>query len=120
MLEAYGALLTERQREFVRLHCHKDLSFGEIAREFGVSRQAVHDAVRQAEITMEQYEARLGLLVRSAGKQIVPAAEKLKPIIEKVAALRRRLATQGIIYDTTDYLRALDELLALLREQAGG
>ena len=128
LLETYGPLLTERQREFVRLHYHEDLSFGEIARDASVSRQAVHDAVRQAETAMEHYETSLRLLGRSitpapkplAGETIpetargIPASG-LEPIIEKLDALRRRLASQGIIYDTSDYVRKCDEVLADLR-----
>jgi len=131
LLETYGALLTERQREFVRLHYHEDMSFGEIARDFGVSRQAVHDAVSQAEAAMEHYEAGLGLLARSGRGQAPPAAAaptevhpaispaSLEPIIEKLSSVRRHLATRGIIYDPSDYVRTLDDVLALLRELTG-
>jgi predicted DNA-binding protein YlxM (UPF0122 family) len=131
LLEIYGALLTERQREFVRFHYHEDLSFGEIARDHGVSRQAVHDAVRQAEAAMEHYEAGLGLLARSGGGQAAsvsgafeaaqerPAA-RIEPVIEKLDALRRRLATQGVIYDVGNYVRTLDEVIGGLRKQSGG
>lgn len=61
LLDLYGALLTDRQRDFVRLHYAEDLSFGEIAREHGVSRQAVHDAVKHAEASLMDYDAKLGL-----------------------------------------------------------
>jgi len=128
LLETYGSLLTARQREFVRLHYHEDLSFGEIARDSGVSRQAVHDAVRQAEAAMEHYEASLRLLARSVtpapkppAAEAIPgttpgiAASSLEPIIEKLDTLRRRLASQGIIYDASDYVRKCDEVLADLR-----
>jgi hypothetical protein len=125
LLQAYGPLLTRKQKEFVELHYNEDMSFGEIAREFGVSRQAIHDAVRQAEAAMEHYEDCLGLVARGGGRiapvgQAAPAtadgnAAKLGPIIEKLAHLRRRLATQGVIYDATDYVRALDEVIAHLQ-----
>jgi hypothetical protein len=125
LLETYGPLLTERQREFVRLHYHDDLSFGEIAHDFGVSRQAVHDAVRQAKAAMEHYEAGLGLLARSVRGQGAPprveqtvSSDFLEMIIEKLNHLRRNLATQGVIYDTKDYVRSLDEVIARLRERA--
>ena len=62
LLDLYGALLTERQRSFVQLHFNEDHSFGEIAREHSVSRQAVHDAVKHAENALESYESKLHLL----------------------------------------------------------
>lgn len=64
LLDLYGNLLTERQREFVILHYDEDQSFGEIALGKGVSRQAVHDAVKHAEKSLEQYERKLRLLER--------------------------------------------------------
>lgn len=123
LLEMYGALLTERQREFVRLHHSEDMSLGEIARDFGVSRQAIHDAVRQAEATMEHYEAALGLLANSAGQDGEEQAQDagtLEPIIEELDGLRRRLGSQGIIYDSDDYVRVLDGVVERLKELAGG
>lgn len=62
LMDIYGELLTERQRLFVKLHFEDDLSFGEIAADHQVSRQAVHDAVKHAEESLENYEAKLGLL----------------------------------------------------------
>ena len=62
LMDIYGALLTEKQRKFMNLHYEKDLSFGEIACEYRVSRQAVHDAVKRAEASLENYEQYLGLL----------------------------------------------------------
>lgn len=64
LLDLYGNLLTDRQRDFVRLHYDEDQSFGEIAQGKGVSRQAVHDAVKHAEKSLEQYERKLRLLER--------------------------------------------------------
>ena len=47
LLDVYGALLTERQRQFMLMHFEQDLSFSEIAREFRISRQAVHKTVSE-------------------------------------------------------------------------
>ncbi|GEM_PF-498085 len=68
LVDLYGNLLTERQRKFVLLHFNQDQSFGEIAQVFGVSRQAVHDAVKHAERSLEEYEAKLRLLERGIPK----------------------------------------------------
>ncbi len=132
LLEIYGSLLTERQREFVRLHHNEDLSLGEIAREFHVSRQAVHDAVRQAEATMEHYEQNLGLLGRPAARVSAAtergaendaparqASEEFRMLVAELESIRRRLATQGIIYDCGAYVRSLDDVIAKLRTLLG-
>lgn len=64
LYDFYNALLTEKQRECLNMHYLQDLSLAEIAEEFGVSRQAVHDILRRAEQTLEEYEEKLGLAAR--------------------------------------------------------
>jgi hypothetical protein len=58
----YSNLLTEKQREFLRLYYEEDLSLGEISERFGISRQAVYDSLRSSEMCLERYEKELGLL----------------------------------------------------------
>ena len=41
----YGALITEKQNEWLRLHYDEDISLGEIAQLYSVSRQAVLDGI---------------------------------------------------------------------------
>lgn len=62
LLDTYGNQLTEKQRTFLRLYFEDDLSFGEIAREHGVSRQAIFDSVRHGEEALENLESNLGLI----------------------------------------------------------
>lgn len=64
LVDYYGQLLTERQRDILSLHYEDDLSLGEIGERLGVSRQAVHDLLSRAEEALEDYEARLGVVAR--------------------------------------------------------
>jgi len=64
LYDFYGSLLTDKQQECLEMHYLNDLSLSEIADEFGVSRQAVHDILRRAEQTLEEYESKLGLVER--------------------------------------------------------
>ena len=56
LLTEYGALLTEKQREMLRMYTELDMSLFEVAEEFSVTRQAVRDAVRHAVTTLQNYE----------------------------------------------------------------
>jgi uncharacterized protein len=60
LLDVYGALLTDHQREACRLHLEDDWSVSEIAEHFGCSRAGAHDLVRRALTQMAHYEERLG------------------------------------------------------------
>ncbi len=62
LYDMYGELLTERQRKCLDLHYLQDLSLGEIAAEFGVSRQAINDILHRTTEILEQYDQKLKLL----------------------------------------------------------
>ena len=62
LLDAYSELLTEHQRDTLRLHLEKDWSYAEIAASQGVSRTAVYDLVHRAEAVLSAYETKLGLI----------------------------------------------------------
>ncbi len=64
LLDFYGGLLTQRQQCLLGAYYNEDLSLAEIAENEGISRQAVHDALRHGEKALETYEDRLGLLER--------------------------------------------------------
>ena len=64
LLAFYGELLTKNQREMARLHWEEDLSLAEIAQQFSVSRQSVHDTVGRTERQLEGWEEKLRLLKR--------------------------------------------------------
>lgn len=60
----YGALITDRQNEFIRLHYDEDISLGEIAEMYSVSRQAALDAIKRGESALAEYEEKLHLVSR--------------------------------------------------------
>lgn len=74
LLDVYGALLTDHQREACRLHLDGDWSFTELAEHFGFSRSAAHDLVRRAVAQLEHYEACLGHARELARRDEVEAA----------------------------------------------
>ena len=64
LFDFYGQLLTDRQKDFMELYYCHNLSLGEIADEFNVTRQAVYDTLKRAEQVISQYEAKLGLVAK--------------------------------------------------------
>ena len=88
LLDFYGALLSARQQEILGLYHEENYSLQEIAAEFGISRQAVHDAIRKAEKALQGYEEKLGLIRRfTLQKQEIDEAIKLLDSNDKERAL---------------------------------
>lgn len=65
LLDFYGGLLSDRQREILSLHYDEDLSLGEISQICGITRQGVADALKKGENALNDFEAKLGLMSRA-------------------------------------------------------
>lgn len=108
LYDFYNALLTDKQRDCLNMHYLQDLSLAEIADEFGVSRQAVHDILRRAEQTLEEYERKLGLAARySEERRLI--AEVISSLGQLPLAIRNRP-------EMSQALRQLHSLLEDTRE----
>ncbi|HDR7322515.1 TPA: putative DNA-binding protein [Bacillus toyonensis] len=81
LFDFYQSLLTQKQRSYMSLYYLDDLSLGEIAEEFDVSRQAVYDNIKRTEAMLEEYEDKLVLLQKFQERQRLVA--KLKQLISE-------------------------------------
>jgi uncharacterized protein len=61
LFDIYAPLLTDRQQEVLRLYFSDNYSLAEIAAEYFVSRQAVHDLIHRSLNALERFENKLGL-----------------------------------------------------------
>jgi predicted DNA-binding protein YlxM (UPF0122 family) len=92
LYDAYGALLTEKQRRYVEYYYRDDYSLSEIAGLVGVSRNAVHEQLGIAATHMEDYETVLGLVaVRKVVRQLVERLEMIGVDDVEVARIVREL-----------------------------
>ena len=64
LYDFYGPLLTKKQQNFIELYFQHNLSLGEIAEEFKISRQAVYDLIKRSVTSLEKFENKLGLCTR--------------------------------------------------------
>jgi len=62
LLDFYGKMLTDRQREIMILYYEDNLSLTEIADELGISKQAVSDSIKRSEKVLYETEDKLFLL----------------------------------------------------------
>lgn len=94
LLDYYGNMLTEKQREVIDFYYNDDLSLSEIAENEGISRQGVRDAIKRAEAQLTEMEDRLGFLKRSAQvraglEQICEAASRIRENNSRCSSVRQ-------------------------------
>lgn len=58
----YGALLTQKQREFLCLYYNEDFSLAEVADNYNISRQCVYDTIKNAESRLLDFESKIGFI----------------------------------------------------------
>ena len=61
----YSGLLTEYQSQLISMYYDEDLSLLEMAERLSISPQGVRDALKRAEKTLEELEAKLHLVKKS-------------------------------------------------------
>ena len=86
LYDFYGSLLTDRQREVMELYYGENLSLSEIASEFSISRQGVHDALKNAGRALHEYEQKLGLVdkFQQSREAIGDIDERIEGLMEDV------------------------------------
>ena len=82
LLDIYGDMLTEKQRNFLDYYYNDDLSLSEIAENEGITRQGVRDAIKRAETVLYDMESKLRFSQKLADMQsglddIVKCAEDI-------------------------------------------
>lgn len=103
----YGKLLSDRQRLFIQLYYEENYSLAEIAQEFQISRQGVHDGVKKAEKALHELEEKLGFVRRfqerekalsKIKKEILRLTDEYKQdagLAEKLRAIKSDVDTLG-------------------------
>lgn len=119
LMERYGNLLTEKQATMVRAYAVDGLSFSEVARKSGVSRQAVHESVRSAERVLSEYDEKLGHLASPKHEAVeLPAGIANSPdisqVVSKLESLKMKIARTGIIYSVDWIRKEIDLVMGML------
>lgn len=83
LLDFYGEVLTDKQRDMMQQYFNMDLSLSEIADNFNITRQGVRDAIKRGEATLTQLEDQIGF----AGKyrDIVSGVEQIKTLAQNIS-----------------------------------
>lgn len=82
LLDYFGPMLTEKQREDMDLYYNEDLSLAEIAEHSRISRQGVRDSIKRGEAYIEELEGKL---------HIVEKIEELQKTVAEMAKIASEL-----------------------------
>ncbi len=113
LMDFYGQMLTDKQREVVELYYNEDLSLAEIAEHSGITRQGVRDSIKRAECQLREYEERLGLAQRFT--QIQQELEEIVRCSKEIELINTRYYDSREITQRTD---RIVELAGRLNEQS--
>ena len=62
LLDIYGGVLTDKQRDVLDLYYNEDLSLSEIAANDEISRQGVRDSIKRGEETLLELDEKIGVV----------------------------------------------------------
>ena len=85
LIDFYGELLSERQREIMDYYYSEDLSLSEVSARTGITRQGVRDAIRRSEKLLSETEEKLGLVARFSAQK-----EDLRYIVCRLEEIQKR------------------------------
>lgn len=105
LLDFYGDMLTERQRDMVELYYNEDLSLAEIAVHSGITRQGVRDAIKRAEGLLLEYEKNLHLAQRF--QHIQQCLSEITDLAKDIERINDRFGASQEIYSRTGRIVAL-------------
>lgn len=103
LFDFYGELLTDHQKRVYRDAVFEDMSLGEIAQEYGISRQGVHDLIKRCDRLLDGYEEKL---------QLVSKFQKTR---QMVAEIRKKLQQFQETRDE-ELIRQIDQLSVEIME----
>ena len=94
LLDFYGDVLTQKQRDVMEQYYNDDFSLAEIAANFGITRQGVRDSIKRGESILLELEQKVGFAARYKAVQ-----ESLARIEELTRNIRFRNANNYAVSD---------------------
>ncbi len=110
LLDFYGEVLTQKQRDVLEQYYNDDLSLSEIAENFGITRQGVRDAIKHGEATLLDLEAKVGFAARY--RKMHETLDEMENVVREA-----RFANSSSYYgglSAGEVNRTMDRLLALI------
>lgn len=112
LLDFYGEVLNEKQREILDLYYNEDLSLAEIAESNGLTRQGVRHVIKKAEEAVTLLESKLGLAQRftALGAAYDAIADRLLALVSSLEAGASKEEIVERLKSEAESVRALKDI----------
>ena len=112
LLDFYGEVLSDKQREILDLYYNEDLSLAEIAESNGLTRQGVRHVIKKAEDDLLLLENKLGLANRfvTLGNEYRSIADNLFSIIAMIKNDSPKQEITELLEAETNRIRLLESI----------
>ena len=105
LLDFYGDILTERQKDMLDMYYNNDLSLSEIAENFSISRQGVRSVLKKGETILTEMEEKLNLASRFGTVQ-----EKSDMIAARLTELNSKINDSFVSNEIDLIIKQIKEL----------
>ncbi|MCL1951139.1 MAG: YlxM family DNA-binding protein [Turicibacter sp.] len=97
LYDAYGLLLTPKQKNYFELYYQEDWSLNEIAQQFAISRPAVFDNIKRTENLLLDYEEKLSLVKKQQQRlHLLDCLKTLSNQGDILAKIQKIIALEGL------------------------
>lgn len=105
LLDFYGEMLTEKQRDVIDLYYNQDLSLSEIAEHEGITRQGVRDSIKRGEVFLFELEDKLKMFDSYIETQKI--IQNIKYVAERIAAENKMYNYSNVITDNLNHINSI-------------
>ncbi len=105
LMDFYGELLTDKQRDTLDLYYNRDYSLAEIAEDLDISRQGVRDFIKRGEKQLYEFEEKLGMVKKY--DKITTEIEALEHLVE----VNRTVIARSFIDEAAAHLEKIKKEL---------
>ena len=105
LLDFYGELLTEKQKEAMEYYYYEDMSLAEIAEHQNITRQGVRDSIKRGEQVLGAMEEKLGLAARF--NELKNCADSIQKLANEISEINQKRAISSEIGQKADKILTL-------------
>lgn len=105
LLDFYGGMLTDKQRDVIDLYYNQDLSLSEIAEHEGITRQGVRDSIKRGEVFLYELEDKLKLFENYIETQ--KTLQNIRYVLERIGAENRTYNYSSSITDNINQINTI-------------